>query len=756
VVETSPLTPTRATQWIDYSVANTQASWLLSAATCLKLVDYDEVTGVLHPEAASAMPTVSPDGKTYTFTIRSGQAFAGGPAEPVSASSFKLAIERATSPAMAASMVPVGSALPARPFVEGIAGSADFYSGASPSFSGIQANGNSLTIQLSSPDPTFPEKMAMPFFCATRADTPSTYTGTSAPPPQSGGPYFVSSASSSGSGTPADPYHHDIVLLRNTAYTGDRIQNLGTIRFAEQGSPLAEDYVNNVPAGYVAPSGMSVVAAPTTQVQYLALNTSRVPFNVVEVRRAAAFALDRNALSSVLGWVPTDQFVSPLLPGYQDSDVYPLGGNQQTAQQLLNGAHPSVVLCHQSNAIGQVALNAKAMLEQAGFQVTEIVPPGSYFSYIANPNNCDLAMTGWSPDYPDPSQVLQPLFYGGSPNNISFFSDPNYNQRFLDAPTMSPESARLAEYASLDAQISFDAPAIPIGYGVRRDAFSDRTQCRYLSQALFGYAVNRFCILVAGTAGPGGSVSTGRDATPSAPLQTSVAVPAGGTGGNVTITQGQSDVDQLPVYKLLEQQLEISAPAQTSANPLVLTFEIDGQTLANAGLTIGQVVVYRDGSPTSNCVDPGGSSADPDPCVASRTTDAQGDGVIVLRTSHASTWNFGGMVYSLSGPSGPVDPQPTVNTMKAGRSVPVRFSLGGNHGLDVFASGYPQSVGGECGGSTDVVETTTTNASGLIYDSASGTYTYNWKTSSAWKGQCRTLILKFSDGQELRADFKFN
>src|SRR5262245_34338700 len=199
---------------------------------------------------------------------------------------------------MAASMVPAGAQLPARPFVEGITGSADFYSGASPTFSGIQANGNSLTIQLSSPDPTFPEKMAMPFFCATRADTPPTYTGTSAPPPQSGGPYFVSSASSLGSGTQADPFQHTIVLQRNTAYTGNRIQNLGTIRFVEQGSPAAEDYVNNVPAGYVAPAGMSVVAAVTTGVQYLALNTSRAPFSDVQVRRAAAFALNRNALSS--------------------------------------------------------------------------------------------------------------------------------------------------------------------------------------------------------------------------------------------------------------------------------------------------------------------------------------------------------------------------------------------------------------------------------------------------------------------------
>jgi len=32
---------------------------------------------------------------------------------------------------------------------------------------------------------------------------------------------------------------------------------------------------------------------------------------------------------------------------------------------------------------------------------------------------------------------------------------------------------------------------------------------------------------------------------------------------------------------------------------------------------------------------------------------------------------------------------------------------------------------------------------------------YSWKTLSSWKGRCRTLILRFTDGQELRADFRF-
>ena len=50
--------------------------------------------------------------------------------------------------------------------------------------------------------------------------------------------------------------------------------------------------------------------------------------------------------------------------------------------------------------------------------------------------------------------------------------------------------------------------------------------------------------------------------------------------------------------------------------------------------------------------------------------------------------------YTLSGPFAPVDPQPTVNTVNAGRTVPVKFSLGGAFGLDVVEDGFPTSFGG--------------------------------------------------------------
>ena len=63
-------------------------------------------------------------------------------------------------------------------------------------------------------------------------------------------------------------------------------------------------------------------------------------------------------------------------------------------------------------------------------------------------------------------------------------------------------------------------------------------------------------------------------------------------------------------------------------------------------------------------------------------------------TSH-STFNVI-VSYGFGGFYRPVDNLPTVNVVKAGSAIPVKFSLGGDQGLNVFASGYPASVNDVC------------------------------------------------------------
>jgi hypothetical protein len=114
--------------------------------------------------------------------------------------------------------------------------------------------------------------------------------------------------------------------------------------------------------------------------------------------------------------------------------------------------------------------------------------------------------------------------------------------------------------------------------------------------------------------------------------------------------------------------------------------------------------------------------------------------------------------FQFSGFFRPVDNPPTINAVNGGRAVPVKFSLGGNRGLDIFATGYPASVRVTCdtGVPVDAVEETrTASASGLTYDPDADLYIYTWKTDRAWRGTCRQLIVMVSDGSIHRANFKF-
>jgi hypothetical protein len=113
--------------------------------------------------------------------------------------------------------------------------------------------------------------------------------------------------------------------------------------------------------------------------------------------------------------------------------------------------------------------------------------------------------------------------------------------------------------------------------------------------------------------------------------------------------------------------------------------------------------------------------------------------------------------YNFSGFFQPVDNLPTINSVNAGQSIPVKFSLSGNKGLNIFAAGYPQSAQVACGGggADDIEETVTAGGSSLSYDATTDQYKYVWKTEKAWKGTCRKLVLKFNDGTTREALFQF-
>ncbi len=122
-------------------------------------------------------------------------------------------------------------------------------------------------------------------------------------------------------------------------------------------------------------------------------------------------------------------------------------------------------------------------------------------------------------------------------------------------------------------------------------------------------------------------------------------------------------------------------------------------------------------------------------------------------TAHATF----GLRWPFSGFFSPVANPPALNQVNPGSTIPVKFGLGGNRGLAIFAAGYPRVTPINCStrAATGPSQPATPNRP-LQYDPILQRYTFEWKTPKSFANTCRQLTLRFVDGSSDRfAFFKF-
>jgi hypothetical protein len=96
-----------------------------------------------------------------------------------------------------------------------------------------------------------------------------------------------------------------------------------------------------------------------------------------------------------------------------------------------------------------------------------------------------------------------------------------------------------------------------------------------------------------------------------------------------------------------------------------------------------------------------------------------------------------------------------VNAAQANSAVPVKFSLGGDYGMDVIADGYPVSQQVDCTTLEPIGDAQETQAAeDLVIED--GQYKYVWKTKKPWAGTCRTLTIQLVDNTVHTALFQFH
>ena len=497
------LSPGAGVVLLDPALEFTQPGWALLDATCARLMTYPDKPAPasyrVEPEVA-AHYEVSDDFKTYTFTLRRGFRFSDG--TQVRASAFANAINRALQPFINA---------PAAIHMQDIVGALDVLEGRRRTASGVVARGDKLVVRLMRPAPDFPARTAMPFFCAVPPDLPSSGEGIARFP--SAGPYYV------------DEYRagERVVIRRNKYYGGSRIVHLdgfevdlrgGTpqdmIRRVERddadwGHMVAgqffADPTLDLPAKYGVNKSEFFVK-PGLTLRMLAFNSSRPLFrNNPRLRRAINYALDRKALQATAGGSiasrSTDQYLPYGIPGFRDSEVYPLAGPELAraralARGNLRGRKVAMYTTNVAPAIATAQL-VKQQLATIGLAV-DIVPipmhiaSAAYLDKLtARGEAWDLALVLWTPNIPDAHAYLNQLLEAQrlDGRTLTGFRSHAASRELSRAARTVQGRARDDVYAELDALLARDfAPLAALGVLKEVTLVSNRVSCIVLRPVL--------------------------------------------------------------------------------------------------------------------------------------------------------------------------------------------------------------------------------------------------------------------------------
>ena len=488
--------------FVDPGLAYRADDWAMLYSTAMQLVSFPEKAGAagsqLYPQAATAFPTVSSNGKTYTFHIRPGLRFSDG--TPVTAAAFQRAWERNLSPKM-------GSPLGVNDETQDmVVGGVAFLNGKTQHISGISAKGLTLTFHLTKPNPTFIAVLGMQWFDAVKPDMPYSSTGLDVYP--AAGPYYIAAR---------DP-GRSTVLKRNPYYKGDRPANPDEIVFtpdvnvdqsllqvkAGQADMDIEGLPPTATAGLGKQYGVNksrFYVGATTCVNYMGLNTARPPFDNVKLRQAVNWAIDRPGQVRLLGAYAgrrTAQLLVPGIPGYRPFNAYAISGANPAKAKQIGGAAiaaaPPINVVHTTSTYAtQRAQLAEYNLEQIGFKINDQPTPATnYYQVIETKGTSYNLVTngGWCADYFDPYDYLNVNFDGRklqAANNVdyTYFNNPAFNAELDHAASLSGK-ARADAYAKLDQELMTKyAPIIP--YLVATNAYFTSSRVKnWIYSSYFG------------------------------------------------------------------------------------------------------------------------------------------------------------------------------------------------------------------------------------------------------------------------------
>jgi tRNA A-37 threonylcarbamoyl transferase component Bud32 len=472
----------------------------LMYATCANLLYYPDSAGVdgtrLRPEIAAAMPTVSQDGRTYTFRIRRGYRFSPPSGEAVSAKTFQHTLERALSPKNVYSAGPY--------LVPDILGASAYIAGKAAGITGIAVYRNSLAITLVKPAGDFLTRLSQFAFCPVPLSVPIHVPGISAPPVPSAGPYYISSIQGDRTVVKRNPNYSGPRPRRaeRIVYTND-IPTPTAVGLADRGDVdvLPQDFDNTTslmyPGGLLDQrKGQRSAAARSGKQQYYAydapyvdaivFNTHRPLFRDERLRRAVSYALDRRSLAPARSDLPADQIVPPAVPGFPAGRVYPLDRpDLGTARRLVGGRRPhAVIAICEDTRLPKLAAIVRSYLARIGMSASVVQAPQCPGRF----EHADLSFVTLGSNQLDPGVFVgQALTTGvfGAPLGPGPWNSRAFRMQLERARALRGQARRLA-FREVEDKLMRMAPLAVYGSWAWAEYLSPKVGCKVF-QAEYGF-----------------------------------------------------------------------------------------------------------------------------------------------------------------------------------------------------------------------------------------------------------------------------
>ena len=433
------------------------------------LLKYNKDSTKVEPSLAKSYE-VSPDGLSYTFHLQEGVKFQDG--TDFDAEAVKFNIDRQLPPQVTQDMAYAS-------FVYG-------------SVKDVQVvDKNTVKINLKAPSTPFLNNLAM--IMAAPIVSPKALKDNQNnvnQAPVGTGPYkFVKWEKD-----------QDIVLVRNDQYWGTKALTKNVIfKFIKDNSARVvalnngeADIIDGIDATVVkqiTDAGNKIFQAPGMNINYMAYNTSRKPFNNPKLRVAISQAVNVPELVKSLyqGYSePATSILPTFMEGYDKSISQVAYDPAAAAKTLKEAGLTAVHMITYTNprpynpATGQVLAEAiQGYLSKVGVNVTIDSYDWTTYKEKVKAGDYDIAFYGWIGDNGDPDNFLYLLSVDDPTMNIARYKNAQFNSLIAKGLTTPAGPERNAIYTQLEKIAAADAAWLPISHAQTLCAYRPNVQNFY-------------------------------------------------------------------------------------------------------------------------------------------------------------------------------------------------------------------------------------------------------------------------------------